>query len=90
MNAKPAGPVRLPYPHARNDCVACRERDADVLLPDESTPAKRPCQLCQGCLGTHLALKALYGAGPGLDGLVTVRLAVAPARRGDGGRRGER
>jgi hypothetical protein len=76
-------PVRLPYPHARNDCVACRERDADVLLPDLSVPGKRAHQLCQGCLGQHLAWRAIQESGPGLDGLVTVRFTVAPERRRD-------
>ncbi len=39
----------LPYPHARNDCEMCRERDADVhVLGDEfNTPGKRPLLLYQ-------------------------------------------
>ena len=46
--------VRLPYPHARNDCVMCREFDADFHVLGEQW--NRPetgyrTLLCQGCLG---------------------------------------
>ena len=43
----------LPYPHARNDCQVCRERDADfeVHVKDPVTPRRRPSLLCQRCLG---------------------------------------
>lgn len=43
----------LPYPHQRNDCQSCRERDADLeLLDDRLGP---PGQLCQQCLGPYIA-----------------------------------
>ncbi|MGI8447567.1 MAG: hypothetical protein ACR2MP_10400, partial [Streptosporangiaceae bacterium] len=78
-------PETLPYPHARNDCGACRERDADVqLLGAEYEPAAphiRPVLLCQSCPGSHLALRAVHLSGDGLDGPVTFTMTVAPGRR---------
>jgi hypothetical protein len=73
----------LPYPHERNDCESCRERDADVhvLGEENNKPGKRPLLLCQGCLGAHAALRAIYESGPGLDQPVTVTITVAPGRR---------
>jgi len=73
----------FPYPHQRNDCEMCRERDADVhVLGEEyNRPGKRPLLLCQQCLGTHAALRAISDSGPGLDRPVTVTITVAPGRR---------
>jgi hypothetical protein len=73
----------LPYPHERNDCVACRERDADVeLVEDPKPPAHvRPTLLCQRCLGKILALRVLHGAGRDLSAASTFTLTVAPGRR---------
>ena len=47
------GARALPYPHARNDCEICRERDADFHVLGEAfnKPGKRPLLLCQHCLG---------------------------------------
>lgn len=78
-------PLSLPYPHARNDCTACREQDADVELlgPDggPQTPGKRPVELCQRCLGPHLAWRAIHDSGPNLDQPVTITLRPAAGRR---------
>ncbi|HEY3514580.1 MAG TPA: hypothetical protein VGL36_35700 [Kribbella sp.] len=73
---------KLPYPHERNDCVACRERDADVeLVEDPASPAHvQPTLLCQGCLGKILALRVLHGAGADLSAASTFTLTVAPGR----------
>jgi hypothetical protein len=77
--------VTLPYPHARNDCGACRERDADVQLlgAEYEQPGRQPQPhvLCQSCLGSHLALRAIHLSGDGLDGPVTFTMTVAPGRR---------
>ena len=77
--------MTLPYPHARNDCEACRERDADVhVLGDEyNQPGKRPLLLCQSCLGKHIALQAIQRSGPELDQPFTISVTVAPGRRTD-------
>ena len=77
--------MKLPCPHARNDCGACRERDADVqVLGDEyNTPGKRPLLLCQGCLGKHMALQAIQRGGPELDQPFVITVTVAPGRRTD-------
>jgi hypothetical protein len=84
MHPEPA-PPSLPYPHARNDCTACREHDADVelLAPDAGphTPGKQPVELCQRCLGPHLAWRAIQHSGPGLDQPVTILLRPAAGRR---------
>lgn len=75
--------VSLPYPHERNDCEMCRERDADiqVLGAAYERPGKRPLLLCQGCLGKWAALKVLQDSGPHMDAPVTLTLTVAPGRR---------
>ena len=75
----------LPYPHARNDCVTCRERDADlqVLGGNDSQPGKRPFLVCQGCIGQHLAVQAIQEGGPQLDQPVVITVTVAPGRRTD-------
>ena len=77
--------MMLPYPHARNDCGACRERDADVQVLDEryDEPDERPVLLCQGCLGRYMALRAIQEGGPALDQLVVISVTVAPGRRTD-------
>ena len=82
----PQGGGALPYPHARNDCGMCRERDAGVQVlsigGEDYTPAgKRPLLLCQGCLGAYAALRAIHLSGPGLDQPVAVMVTVAPGRR---------
>jgi hypothetical protein len=42
----------LPYPHARNDCQLCRERDADFeVAVDDIVVGRRASLLCQPCLG---------------------------------------
>jgi len=75
--------LRLPYPHARNDCGGCRERDADVQLLGEEYehPGKQPVLLCQACLGAHVALRVIHRSGPGLDQPVTFTVTVSPGRR---------
>ena len=77
--------MSLPYPHARNDCGACRERDADVqvLGGEHDQPGKRPLLLCQGCLGAHIAVMAIQHGGPELDQPFTTTVTVAPGRRTD-------
>ena len=75
--------VSLPYPHARNDCGACRERDADVqvLGEEHDQPVRFPLLLCQGCLGAHIAVMAIQHGGPELDRPVMITVTVAPGRR---------
>jgi hypothetical protein len=51
----------LPYPHSRNDCHGCRERDADGEMRDGNPPG-RPARLCRICIGNHIAW-ALVGIG---------------------------
>jgi hypothetical protein len=56
--------VSLPYPHRRNDCVMCREQDADfhVLGAEGWTdlPNGYQARVCQGCMGKWLVTFALY------------------------------
>ena len=75
--------VPLPYPHERNDCEMCRERDADVhVLGDEfNQPGKRPLLVCQGCLGMHVALRVYQDDGAWLGEPVTISVTLAPGRR---------
>jgi hypothetical protein len=75
----------LPYPHARNDCEMCRERDADfhVLGEEWNKPGKRPLLLCQGCLG-RWAVTVVYML-TSLDAVgqrepAEVTLAIPPGR----------
>jgi hypothetical protein len=78
----------LPYPHTRNDCEMCRERDADfhVLGEQYNRPGKRPMLLCQGCLGRWaVTLLYLSREPPGYDQPVTITIESAPARRVVGG-----
>lgn len=53
--------MTLPYPHTRNDCGYCRERDADVELvgEDASPPGKRPARYCRSCIGEILVTRAI-------------------------------
>ena len=50
----------LPYPHQRNDCEICCERDADfhVLGEEFNRPGKRLLLLCQRCLGPWAVTQA--------------------------------
>ncbi|GAA3711091.1 hypothetical protein GCM10022224_090660 [Nonomuraea antimicrobica] len=63
-----AEPV-LPYPHARNDCILCREMDVDfeiveeALEPSSWTPGRPPRRFCQGCIGRWMVTQAAYGRG---------------------------
>ncbi|MFD9948790.1 hypothetical protein ACFWYW_46935 [Nonomuraea sp. NPDC059023] len=78
-------PSRLPYPHTRNDCGMCRERDADFHLPEEifSPPGKRPGRYCRQCVGEVLMVHAQYSrprdADP--DEPFTVTLVMLPPGR---------
>ncbi|WP_372672663.1 hypothetical protein [Amycolatopsis kentuckyensis] len=77
-----AGEPVLPYPHARNDCVGCREFDADVeLLDDAGEPRRPPHELCQGCLGKVVATLAGMDSGPDRDRPVTLHFRPARERR---------
>jgi hypothetical protein len=69
----------LPYPHERNDCEMCRERDADfhVLGDEYNQPGKRPLLLCQHCLG-RWAVTLVYQASE--DGKATIVIEPAPGR----------
>ena len=60
--AQPSLPGPLPYPHARNDCEMCRERDADfhVLGEEFNQPGKRPLLLCRKCLGEFAVVRVIY------------------------------
>jgi hypothetical protein len=72
----------LPYPHTRNDCAGCRERDADVELLDDAGQPRRPRhELCQGCVGRLMATLALTESGPHLDQTVTLHFRPARGRR---------
>ena len=77
--------MSLPYPHARNDCGACRERDADVQVLGEGRdrPGRCPLLLCQGCPGAHITVMAIQHGGPELDRPFTITVTVAPGRRRD-------
>jgi hypothetical protein len=71
----------LPYPHARNDCQVCRERDADFKVTvDDPVTGNRPSLLCQQCLGPWAITRVSY-----LDGQATIILAWASGRLADHG-----
>ena len=72
----------LPYPHARNDCSMCRERDADfeVAVDDPVLARQRTSLLCQKCLGPWSVTTVHL-----LDGRVAVTLAWAAGRLADHG-----
>jgi hypothetical protein len=81
-------PERLPCPHARNDCQACRERDADLrMLPDpDCTDPYQPARqhdlvLCARCFGTHLAYQAVHNSGPHFDQPTTVTVALVAGQQ---------
>jgi hypothetical protein len=73
---------RLPYPHARNDCGMCRERDADfaVTVADPILSRRRTSLLCQRCLGPWSATQVHL-----LDGRAAMTLEWAPGRLADHG-----
>jgi hypothetical protein len=80
----------LPYPHARNDCGMCRERDADFHVLGEE--CNRPdtgwmLLLCQQCFGRWL-VTPVYLLAEGKP--VTFTVEAAPERLKDApfGRRG--
>jgi len=64
MTEPSAEHVRLPYPHRRNDCGMCRERDADFhVLGDQYNRPDTGYRtlLCRQCIGGFLVTHALYG-----------------------------
>lgn len=73
----------LPYPHRRNDCIVCRERDADVQVHEEGRSPKHPLNLCGTCLGSWIGGEAIAGSGPNWDGITVVRVSMAPGRQQD-------
>jgi hypothetical protein len=71
----------LPYPHARNDCQVCRERDADFEVTiDDPVVGQRTSLLCQQCLGPWSVTQVHL-----LDGRAAVILEWAPGRLADHG-----
>ena len=74
--------MSLPYPHARNDCQMCRERDADfeVTVDDPVLKRRRPSLLCQQCLGPWSVTQVYL-----LDGRAAMVLRWAPGRLADHG-----
>ena len=76
----PAGD-RLPYPHCFNDCMHCRETDADFEILEEPVqdslkgrPARRLCRQCLGPVMVTMAAYSRSGASPGGPLTVTVSL----------------
>lgn len=61
MTGDVPAPGRLPYPHTRNDCGMCRERDADfhILGEQYNQPGKRQLRLRQLCVGKFLVTAAI-------------------------------
>jgi hypothetical protein len=71
----------LPYPHARNDCQMCRERDADFeVTVDDPVVGARMSLLCQQCLGRWSVTQVHL-----LDGRAAMTLRWAPGRLADHG-----
>jgi hypothetical protein len=71
----------LPYPHARNDCGMCRERDADFAVTvADPVVGERTSLLCQKCLGPWSVTQVYL-----LDGHAAVTLEWAPGRLADHG-----
>lgn len=72
----------LPYPHARNDCIICREADADFEIVEEALQpsdwtGREPRRFCQRCVGRWVATMAMSRPGdvsPGAPPAVTVTL----------------
>jgi hypothetical protein len=60
-----------------------RSGSVTVSTPGYNQPGKRPFLVCQGCIGKHLALRAIQEGGPGLDQPVVITVTVAPGRRTD-------
>jgi hypothetical protein len=58
--AAPDGVRRLPYPHARNDCVMCRERDADFHVPARDLPNGYKALYCRQCIGEFMITEAVF------------------------------
>jgi hypothetical protein len=84
----PETPARLPYPHARNDCTFCRERDADFrVLGEEWNRADTGYQtlLCQGCFGCWLVAPVYFAASDRKGQPVTVTVEIPAARLADFG-----
>jgi hypothetical protein len=81
-------PASLPYPHARNDCGMCGERDADfhVLGAEWNRPETGyQTLLCQACFGRWLSTP-VYILSPGREGHpVTVTVEIPAARLADHG-----
>jgi hypothetical protein len=69
--------VTLPYPHARNDCEVCRERDADFQA---AVAGAGTCLICQNCLGPFSVTQVHL-----MDGRAVVTLEWAPQRLADHG-----
>ena len=61
--AAPDGVRRLPYPHARNDCVMCRERDADFHVPARDLPSGYTALYCRRCIGEFMITEAVFSRG---------------------------
>lgn len=73
--------VELPYPHRRNDCERCRERDADfhLLGPELNIPGKRAPVYCRRCIGEYLVVAAISRPGDvDLGALFQVELRMLP------------
>ncbi|HLT59778.1 MAG TPA: hypothetical protein VK020_01220, partial [Microlunatus sp.] len=69
-----AAPVSLPYPHRRNDCERCRERDADMIIRRPRSGRRGRIRCCRDCAGEVLA--ELIGRG-----LTTAARPVPVGRR---------
>ena len=66
----------LPYPHARNDCQLCRERDADFeVTVHDPVVGDRMSLLCQRCLGPWSITHAYL-----MDGRAPMTPTWAPGR----------
>ncbi len=71
----------LPYPHARNDCGMCRERDADFAVTvKDPVVGDRMSLLGQLCLGPWSVTQVHL-----LDGTAAMTLTWAPGRLADHG-----
>jgi hypothetical protein len=73
--------MALPYPHARNDCTMCRERDADFhVLGEEWNRPETGYQtlLCRQCLGEWAITRTWYGGGTDLGQPVTITIEHSP------------
>jgi hypothetical protein len=69
--------MTLPYPHARNDCEVCRERDADFKA---AMAGAGTCLICQNCLGPFSVTQVHL-----MSGRAAVTLEWAPLRLADHG-----